>query len=38
MERETAPLAMAHDALYIDSSEMTIESVIEEILNLIHKD
>lgn len=35
MERETAPLAMASDALYIDSSEMTIESVIEEILNLI---
>ncbi|MGR9086915.1 MAG: (d)CMP kinase [Gammaproteobacteria bacterium] len=35
MERETAPLAMASDALYIDSSEMPIEAVIEEILNLI---
>jgi cytidylate kinase len=38
MERESAPLAMARDAFYIDSSEMTIESVIEEILNLIRKD
>jgi len=35
MERETAPLAMASDALYIDSSDMTIHSVVEEILNLI---
>jgi cytidylate kinase len=34
-ERKTAPLAMASDALYIDSSDMTIDSVIEEILNLI---
>jgi cytidylate kinase len=34
-ERESAPLAMASDAIYIDSSAMTIESVIEEILNLI---
>ncbi len=36
MERETAPLAMAVDALYIDSSDLTIEQVIEEVLNLIH--
>jgi cytidylate kinase len=36
MERKTAPLAMANDALYIDSSDMTLESVIEEVLNLIH--
>ncbi len=35
MERETAPLAMASGSLYIDSSEMTIDSVIEEVLNLI---
>ena len=35
MERETAPLAMANDALYIDSSDMTIEAVVEEVLNLI---
>ena len=34
-ERETAPLAMASDALYIDSSDMTIDAVIEEVLNLI---
>jgi cytidylate kinase len=35
MERKTAPLAMASDALYIDSSEMTLDSVIEEVLKLI---
>ena len=35
MEREAAPLAMANDALYIDSSDMTIEAVVEEVLNLI---
>lgn len=35
MERQTAPLAMANDALYIDSSDMTLASVIEEVLNLI---
>ena len=34
-ERETAPLAMASDALYIDSSDMAIEAVVEEVLNLI---
>jgi cytidylate kinase len=35
MERKTAPLAMAIDALYIDSSDMTLNSVIEEVMNLI---
>jgi len=35
MERKTAPLAMASDALYIDSSDMALESVIDEVLNLI---
>jgi cytidylate kinase len=35
-ERATAPLAMAENALYIDSSNMSIAAVIEEILNLIH--
>lgn len=35
-ERATAPLAMAENALYIDSSDMSIDAVIEEILNLIH--
>lgn len=34
-ERENAPLAMATDALYIDSSEMPLDAVIEEVLNLI---
>lgn len=34
-ERETAPLAMATDALYIDSSDMAIDAVVEEVLNLI---
>jgi len=34
-ERATAPLAMASDALYIDSSSMTINAVVEEVLNLI---
>ena len=35
MEREAAPLAMAIDAHYIDSSDMAIEAVVEEVLNLI---
>lgn len=34
-ERATAPLAMAENALYIDSSNMSITAVIEEVLNLI---
>ena len=35
-ERATAPLVQAENALYIDSSNMSITAVIEEILNLIH--
>jgi cytidylate kinase len=35
MERKAAPLAMASDALYIDSSDMPLNAVIEEVLNLI---
>ena len=35
MEREIAPLAMSNTALYIDSSDMTIDEVVEEVLNLI---
>jgi CMP/dCMP kinase len=35
MERKAAPLAMASDALYIDSSDMSIDAVVEEVLNLI---
>ena len=34
-KRATAPLAMAENALYIDSSNMSITAVIEEVLNLI---
>ncbi|WP_305907517.1 (d)CMP kinase [Methylomarinum sp. Ch1-1] len=34
-ERDTAPLAMAEDALYIDSSDMTIEQVIDKVINLV---
>lgn len=34
-EREAAPLMMADDALYIDSSDMSIDTVVELVLNLI---
>jgi cytidylate kinase len=34
-ERATAPLSMASGALFIDSSEMTIDAVITQILGLI---
>jgi cytidylate kinase len=34
-ERITAPLSVASGALFIDSSEMTIDAVIDEVLNLI---
>ncbi|MGR9072926.1 MAG: (d)CMP kinase [Gammaproteobacteria bacterium] len=33
MERKASPMAMAEDAVYIDSSDMTVEAVIEEILS-----
>ncbi|MDP2902743.1 MAG: (d)CMP kinase [Methylovulum sp.] len=32
-ERTTAPLSMASSALFIDSSDMTIDTVIDEVLN-----
>jgi cytidylate kinase len=35
IERTTAPLAMASNSLFIDSSEMTVEAVIKDVLNLI---
>ena len=35
IERENAPLAMADDALYLDSSNMPIDQVVEEVLGLI---
>jgi cytidylate kinase len=34
-ERATAPLSMANGALFIDSSDMTIDAVINEVLKLI---
>jgi len=34
-ERETAPLSMANGALFIDSSDMTIDAVINQVLVLI---
>ena len=35
MERTTAPLSMASGALFIDSSELAIDAVIQQILKLI---
>jgi len=35
-ERTTAPLSMASGALFIDSSDMTIDAVIDEVLKLVH--
>ncbi|GAB6141857.1 (d)CMP kinase [Methylosoma difficile] len=34
-ERATAPLAMAGDAVFLDSSEMDVDAVIAEVLSLI---
>lgn len=34
-ERSTAPLAMAEDALYIDSSSLSITTVINEVLRIV---
>ncbi|MCK4840615.1 MAG: (d)CMP kinase [Methylococcales bacterium] len=34
-QRATAPLKKAEGALYIDSSDMSIEQVIEEVINLV---
>jgi cytidylate kinase len=34
-ERVTAPLAMASDAVFLDSSEMNVDAVIAEVLSLI---
>ena len=33
--REIAPLRKAEDAIYIDSSDMTIEEVVEKVINII---
>ena len=37
MTREIAPLKQAKDAILIDSSNMTIEEVVDEILKLCNK-
>lgn len=37
MERETAPLKQAEDAVYIDSSDMTIDEVVAAIIKLTDK-
>jgi len=37
MGREIAPLRQAEDAVLLDSSEMTIEEVVEAVLNEFHK-
>ena len=34
MHRETAPLCQAEDAVLVDSSEMTIDEVVERIISL----
>ena len=34
-QRKTAPLKKADDALLIDSSELTIEQVIDKVMNLV---
>ncbi len=35
-QRAVAPLKMADDALYVDSSELSISAVISEVLNWVH--
>ena len=35
--REIAPLRKAEDAIYIDSSDMTIEEVVNEVISVINK-
>lgn len=35
MHRETAPLMQAEDAVYLDSSDMTIDQVVEKIKSLV---
>jgi cytidylate kinase len=34
-ERSTAPLKQADDAFYLDSSNLSIDKVIEEVLNKV---
>lgn len=37
MNREISPLCQAEDAVFVDSSEMTIEEVVGTILNVFHE-
>ena len=37
MHREISPLCQAEDAVLVDSSDMTIEEVVDAILNLVKK-
>ena len=34
MNREISPLKQAEDAVYVDSSDMTIDEVVQEIITL----
>lgn len=36
-EREISPLVQAEDAIYLDSSDLTIEEVVEEVIEIIDK-
>lgn len=38
MNREIAPLKQAEDAIYLDTSDMTIEEVVTKIVSLVQKD
>ena len=37
MNREISPLKQAEDAVFVDSSDMTIDQVIEEIISIVEK-
>jgi cytidylate kinase len=37
MTREFAPLKQAEDAVYLDTSDMTIDEVVEQIINLVRR-
>lgn len=37
MTREFAPLKQAEDAVFLDSSDMTIDEVVDKVLNLFHE-
>ena len=37
VNREIAPLKQAEDAIYLDTSDMTIEEVVTKIVSLVQK-